>query len=144
MMKKPRNKKQKISKIPNKIYHILIAVATCLILVVAVEWDSGVFKTESQEGDIVLKSVYAPFDFKIKGDIDYKATETAKKEAMKLVPPVYLIDSSAKEDMLDKVNLFFNSALTLKNDTNAQDRLSKIKEIIAPYDIPLPIVNSIL
>jgi len=143
-MKKARNKKQRINKIPNKISHILIAVATCLILVTAVEWDAGLFKTEFQEGDIVLKSVYAPFDFKIKGDIDYKATETVKKEAMSLVPPAYLIDSSVKEAILNKVNLFFNSAQALKNDTNAEGRLLKIKEAAAPYGIPLPIVNSIL
>jgi len=143
-MKKARNKKQRIDKIPNKIAHILIAVVTCLILVAAVEWDAGLFKTEFQEGDIVLKSIYAPFDFKIKGDIDYKATETVKKEAMSLVPPVYLVDSSVKEVILDKVNLFFSSIQALKNDTSAEDRFSKIKETVAPYDIPLPIVNSIL
>jgi len=144
-MKKVLNKRrQKINKIPNKISHILIAVITCLILVAAVEWDSGFFKTESLEGDIVLKSVYAPFDFKIKGEIDYKSTEAVKKEAMSLVPPVYLIDNSVKEAVLDKINLFFNSVLALKNDTSTQDKLSKIKEIIAPYNIPLPIANSIL
>jgi len=143
-MKKARNKKQRINKVSNKISHILIAVATCLVLVAVVEWDVGLFKTEFQEGDIVLKSVYAPFDFKIKGGIDYKATEAVKKEAMSLVPPAYLIDSSVKEAILDKVNLFFNSAQALKNDTSAEGRLSKIKEIAAPYAIPLPIVNSIL
>ena len=144
-MKKVLNKRQrKINKIPNKISHILIAVITCLILVAAVEWDSSFFKPESHEGDIVLQSVYAPFDFKVKGDIDYKSTEAVKKEAMSLVPPVYLIDNSVKEAVLDKINLFFNSVQALKNDTSAQDKLSKIKEIIAPYNIPLPIANSIL
>ena len=144
-MKKVLNKRQrKINKIPNKISHILIAVITCLILVAAVEWDSSFFKPESHEGDIVLQSVYAPFDFKVKGDIDYKSTEAVKKEAMSLVPPVYLIDNSVKEAVLDKINLFFNSVQALKNDTSAQDKLSKIKEIITPYNIPLPIANSIL
>jgi len=144
-MKKALNKRQqRINKIPNKISHILIAAITCLILVAVVEWDAGFFKTESHEGDIVLKSAYAPFDFKIKGEIDYKLTEAVKKEAMSLVPPVYLIDTSVKEAILDKINLFFNSIQALKNDTSAQDKLLKIKEIIAPYNISLPIANSIL
>ncbi|MBU1913172.1 MAG: hypothetical protein KKB22_06560, partial [Candidatus Omnitrophica bacterium] len=143
-MKKILNKKHRFGGISTKASHILIALITCLILVAVVEWDSSLFKTEFREGDIVLKSIYAPFDFKIKGDIDYKATEAVKKEAMALVPPVYLIDSSAKEAILSKVSLFSDSIKTLKEDTNTEDRLSKIKETIAPYDIPLAIVNSIL
>ena len=143
-MKKILNKKHRFAGISTKASHVLIALITCLILVAVVEWDSSLFKTEFREGDIVLKSIYAPFDFKIKGDIDYKATEAVKKEATALIPPVYLIDSSVKDSVLNKVNLFFNSIQALKEDTNTEDRLSKIKETIAPYDIPLAIVNSIL
>ena len=143
-MKKILNKKQKFGRISTKVSHILIAFITCLILVSTAEWDSSLFKTEFHEGDVVLKSIYAPFDFKIKGDIDYKATEDVKKEATSLVPPAYLIDSSVKDSVLSKVNLFFDSIKALKEDTNTVDRLSKIKETIAPYNIPLAIANSIL
>jgi len=143
-MKKILNKKHKFGRISTRVSHILIALITCLILVAVVEWDSGLFKTEFREGDIVLKSIYAPFDFKIKGDIDYKATEAVKKEAMALVPPAYLIDSSAKEAVLNKVNLFFNSMQALREDTNTEGKFSKIKETAASYGMPLAIVNSIL
>jgi putative nucleotidyltransferase with HDIG domain len=143
-MKKILNKKHRINRIPNRIYHILIAVATCVILVLAAQWDTNLFKTEFREGDVVLKSIYAPFDFKIKGEIDYKATESAKKEAMNLVPAIYLIDISVKEAILDKVNLFFNSIQAFKNDVNTEDRFLKLKETSALYNIPLPIANGIL
>jgi len=143
-MKKILNKKHKFGRISTRVSHILIALITCLILVAVVEWDSGLFKTEFREGDIVLKSIYAPFDFKIKGDIDYKATEAVKKEAMALVPPAYLIDSSAKEAVLNKVNLFFNSMQALREDTNTEGKFSKIKETAASYGMPLQVVNSIL
>ena len=43
------------------------------------EWDTSLFKTEFHEGDIVLKSIYAPFDFKIKGGID-NIVEVKKNE----------------------------------------------------------------
>ena len=145
-MKKTLNKKQKISKIPDKISHILLAIATCLILVAIIaEWDAGFFKTEFHEGDIVLRAIYAPFDFKIKGDIDYKATETVKKEAVSLVPPVYSIDSSVREVILNKVNSFFSAVESLKNDTNAEgDRDSKIKAVGETYNIPFPVIKGIL
>jgi len=143
-MKKNLSKKQKLNKIPNKIVHALIAFVTCVILVVIAEWDTGFFKAEFHEGDIVLKSIYAPFDFKIKGDIDYKVTEAAKKKAMDSVTPVYSIDASAKEAVLNKVNAFFSSLQALKQDENIENRLSGIKETAAPYNIPLPIASSIL
>src|SRR3989338_10428575 len=112
-MKKALNKKQMSNRISNKISHILIALAACLILVAITEWDARIFKAEFHEGDIVLRSIYAPFDFKIKGDIDNKATEAVKKEAMDSVPPVYLIDSSVKDSVLNKVKLFFDSMQAL-------------------------------
>jgi len=143
-MKKTLNKKRKIYKIHNKLSHISIAVIACVILVAIVEWNANLSKAEFHEGDIVLKSIYAPFDFKIKGEIDYNATEGARKEAASAVPPVYAIDGSIKEGVLNKVGLFFNSIQELKNDTGTEERLSRIKEAIAPYDIPLPIANSIL
>ncbi|MDO8603353.1 MAG: HDIG domain-containing protein [Candidatus Omnitrophota bacterium] len=143
-MKKILNKKQRFGKFSTKTSHVFIALITCLIIVSVVGWDSSILKTEFHEGDVILKSIYAPFDFKIKGDIDYKATEAAKKEAVNLVLPVYLIDTSAKEAILNRVELFFKSIQALKEDVNTDDRLSKIKETIAPYNIPLAIANSIL
>jgi len=143
-MKKNLSKKQKFDKIPDKIAHALIAFVTCVILVVIAEWGTGFLKAEFHEGDIMLKSIYAPFDFKIKGDINYKVTEAAKKKAMDSVTPVYSIDSSAKEAVLNKVNAFFNSLQALKQGENIENSLSGIKETAAPYNIPLPIVSSIL
>jgi len=144
-MKRTLNKKQKISRIPDKILHILMAVAACLIFVAIIaEWDTSFFRAEFHEGDIILRAIYAPFDFKIKGDIDYKATETVKKEAVSLVPPVYSIDSSVKEVISNKVNSFFSAVESLKNDTSAEgDRESKIKAVGESYNMPFPIIKGI-
>ncbi len=69
------NKKHRLNKIPAKISHILIAVITCLILVLIVEWDFNLSEAEFHEGDVVLKSIYAPFDFKIKDYMEVKKNE---------------------------------------------------------------------
>jgi len=143
-MKRILNKRRKANKISNKISHIFIAIATCVILVLAVEWDSKLFKTEFHEGDIVLKAVYAPFDFKIKGDIDYKAIEDVRNEAISAVPPVYLIDNFVREGIMDKASLFFNSIRELKNDADRESGLVKIKEAISPYNVPLSIIDSVI
>ena len=143
-MKKIPDKQHRFIRLPNKLSHILIAVIACLILVYIVEWDASFFDAEFHVGDVVLKSTYAPFDFKIKGDIDYNATEAARKNAADSIAPVYLIDSSVKESLLNKVDSFSNSLQSLKQDAATEDRLSKIKEAITPYDISLPVASSIL
>jgi putative nucleotidyltransferase with HDIG domain len=74
-MKRALNKKQRFNRIPNKISHILIAIVTCIILVATVEWESKLFEAEFHEGDVVLKSIYAPFDFKINDGTEIKKNE---------------------------------------------------------------------
>lgn len=145
-MKKILNKKHKLIKVPNRISHILIAVVTCLVLVgIIAEWNTSLFKAEFHEGDIVLKSIYAPFDFKIRGDIDYKATETVKRDNISLVPSVYSIDDSIKEGASNKIDSFFSAIEVVKNDTGTEEeKLLKLKAQGESYNIPFPVVSGIL
>lgn len=94
-MKKILNKKHRLISLPDKLSHVLIAIITCLILVSIVEWDASFFDAEFHVGDVVLKSTYAPFDFKIKGGIDYNATEVKKNELI-----INKGERITKEDML--------------------------------------------
>ena len=61
------------------LFHALIAVAACLILVTIIQWDRGLFKAEFREGDVALRDIFAPYDFNIKGDMNIKATEKLKE-----------------------------------------------------------------
>lgn len=144
-MKKTLNKKHKVSRISNRISHAIIAVVTCLILVgIIAEWGTSLFKAEFHEGDIVLKSIYAPFDFKIRGDIDYAATEAIKKDIARLVSLVYGIDGSVKEVVLNKVNSFFSAIEPLKNDAIIQEeKLSRIKAAGESYNVSFPVASGI-
>jgi len=143
-MKKTLSRKQKLSRMPLKFLHVIIALVTCLILVVIVEWQSGFFKTEFHEGDIVLSSIYAPYDFTARGEINIKASEAAKKAAMDLVPPVYAFSSSAKEELFNKVNSFFNAIQQLRQIPESEDRSSKIKELTGLFNITSVVSNSVL
>ncbi|MFA5389121.1 MAG: HDIG domain-containing metalloprotein [Candidatus Omnitrophota bacterium] len=143
-MKKTLNRKHKSGRIPNRISHILIAMAVCFALMAIMKWDTSVFKTEFREGDIVLKSIYAPFDFEIKGDIDHKVTEAARKNASDSVPPVYSIDSSVKEDILKKVSAVSGAIQALKQQEDDEMRPAAVKEAAGLYNIPLSILNAIL
>jgi len=144
-MKKILNKKHKINRISNKISHVLIAFFTCFILVgIIAEWNTDFFRAKFHEGDIVLSSIYAPFDFKIKGDVDNKATEAVKKEAMETVLPVYSIDNSVKEAVLNKVTSFFNAIEPLNSYIGAQEeRILKIRTTGESCGIPFPVASSI-
>ena len=85
-MKKMINRK--ISKNPNLLSHIAIAALMSLILVTIIQWDRGLFKAEFREGDIALRSIYAPYDFNIRGEVNVRATEDARKVVMGSVLPV--------------------------------------------------------
>lgn len=143
-MKKILNKK--ISRNPNLVSHIAIAVVTCLALVVIIQWDRGFFKAEFREGDIALRSIYAPYDFKIKGEIDNKATGDARARAVDAVLPFYAFDAGIQANVLSKAASVINSARSLKAlpDLTEEEKASRIADISASFNISEALVADIL
>ncbi|MFA4991347.1 MAG: HDIG domain-containing metalloprotein [Candidatus Omnitrophota bacterium] len=144
-MRKTLSKKQKIRLSINKFSHVAIAVAACVMLVAIVEWARGFSRTEFREGDIVLKAIYAPYDFVVKGDINYRATEEARKEVTDTVAPVYVFDAEAVDHLLKKSKAFFESVMGLKNQEAAIEGLeARIREIASAHGIPEAVVKGVL
>jgi len=143
-MKKILNKK--FSGNPNLISHIAIAVVTCLALVVIIQWDRGFFKAEFREGDIALRSIYAPYDFKIKGEMDNKATEDAREKAVDAVLPFYVFDAGIQANVLNKAASIIDSARSLKDapDLTEEEKASRIADISASFNISEALVTDIL
>lgn len=143
-MKKILNKK--ISRNPNLVSHIAIAVVTCLALVVIIQWDRGFFKAEFREGDVALRSIYAPYDFKIKGEIDSKATEDAREKAIDAVLPVYVFDAEIQANVLNKAASIIDSARSLEGtlDLTDEEKASRIADISASFNISEALVTDIL
>lgn len=143
-MKKMINRK--ISGNPRLLSHIGIAVLTCLALVTIIQWDSGLFKAEFREGDIALRDIYAPYDFDIRGDINVKATEEARKKITGLVLPVFDFKGVAKDSVLKKAQSVMDSVALFKaaQDISEQERDVKLDEIAAAYNLSEALVVSIV
>ncbi|MBU1061734.1 MAG: HDIG domain-containing protein [Candidatus Omnitrophica bacterium] len=143
-MKKIINNKS--SKKSNRIPHIAIAITTCVLIVAIIQWDRGLFKAEFLEGDIALRTIYAPYDFTIKGDINVLATELARKDAMDSVLPVYILDKEMKNNVLKKSESIVDSVRGLKQtpDITNEEILSKIAEFASTYNLSETLIEEIL
>jgi putative nucleotidyltransferase with HDIG domain len=115
-------------------------------MVPIIQWEKGLFETEFREGDIALRDIYAPYDFTIKADINTKATDVLRKEAMDSVLPVYRFDIEAQKNVLNKVQAIIDSAISLKGmtDITEEDKKIKITEIAATNNISEALLINIL
>ncbi len=144
-MEKILNNK-KLTRNPNLINHIAIALVMCLMLVLIMHWDRGLFEPELREGDIALRAIYAPYDFVMKGEIDEEATEEVRKKAVEEVLPVYIFNPGIEEAILKKLESTVDSVSSLKEvvDIKDEEKDKKIKEISNSFNIPEGLVSGIL
>ncbi len=135
MKKMIREKTEK--KNINGFYHFLIALATFALLIVAIHWDAGIFKAEFREGDIALRTIYSPYDFSIKGDINKKATERAREGMTESVLPVYYYDREAEQGMFRKVEDFISAVKNLKAEAalGEAEKTEKVRGLAAEYNL---------
>ena len=110
-MKKIRDKKTNNNV--NLAPHVAIALITCLVSVIIIQWDTGLFKAGFREGDIALRDIYAPYNFKVKGDMNNKATELNRQVAKDAVLPVFRSDMEAQRVVSDKAASLIKSAKSL-------------------------------
>jgi len=143
-MKKIHSKK--VARNPNFLYHIVIAVLTCVVLVTIIQWDKGLFKVEFREGDIALRDTYAPYDFNIKGEIDNEATEEARKKAIDSVLPIYALDTEVEDRIMEKVASIVDSVELLKKVPGITDeeKDKEIKQIASSYNLSENLIADIL
>ena len=125
--------------------HAAIATVVCVVIVAIIEFDKGLFKAEFREGDIALRAIYAPYDFTLMGDIDTKKTEAARKKVSDSIPPIYVFDNKAHVDVLKKAAGIISSVVLLKDTPKTDDeRISKVREIAASYNISEVLVQGIM
>ena len=79
------------------------------------------------EGDVALKDIYAPYDFKYFWEVDEEATGRAREDASGAVPVVLARDSVSEEGSRAGIEQFFN---LLREESEREASLSdKAKEL---------------
>ena len=143
-MKKKLN--EKVNKDPHLIYHIFIALISCVMLVVIIQWDKGLFKADFREGDIAMRAIYAPYDFSIKGEMDANATDLARKSVIDAVLPTYVFDAGAQDTLLKRAESIINSIGALRDTPEVTDdqRQERITDIAISYGLSEEMVTKIL
>ncbi len=143
-MKKIRDKKTNNNV--NLAPHVAIALITCLVSVIIIQWDTGLFKAGFREGDIALRDIYAPYNFKVKGDMNNKATELNRQVAKDAVLPVFRSDMEAQRVVSDKAASLIKSAKSLAEspEMKSEDKKAEIRELATTYNLSESLVSRIL
>ncbi len=82
-----------------------------------------------QVGDVARRTIKAPFDFYVQGDINSKATSINVDEAIAAVPEVYALDKSKNDSIYSKTLSLFKEAdsLRLEKDINEKEKIVLLK-----------------
>lgn len=85
-----------------------LVVGFFLLILIGIVIQHGPFKMRLGEGDIALKSIYAPYDFVYTGMIDEIKTQQERQKVKKAVKDIYLLNAQVFSDALTKSDNFFN------------------------------------
>jgi len=97
---------------------IFIGLVACIVIIIALgrQAHEGIL----HEGDIALKSVYAPFDFSLTGDINQPATNKLRQEAEESILEIYDIDPTISNQAITAVETFIKQL----NDVRLEEKRS--------------------
>ena len=114
-------------------FYCLLAVIGFLVSSVVVLYlGSAPSLTQITEGDVALRTIYAPYDFTYPTSIDREMTELAQSEMEAKVSPVYDIDSSVQDAQFADLDNFFDNLNEISSLTEETDpgRVESLKEKI--------------
>ena len=83
------------------------------------------------EGDVSLRSVYAPYDFRYPWGIDKEKTEESKERLRRATPLVFKVDDAVEEAQFNRLRVFFDGLSKLHASADRTARraiLDKLSE----------------
>ncbi len=126
---------KKVFQWKKKRYRVLqTAVRIILVLIVAAAAISAIYigrkpyGEELKEGDVSLRTIYTPIEFKYPVGVDEEKTKLEKQNAAEAVEEVYDIDPETTKQLLEKLDKFFNAVSTAQKAA-AENEASKLAQI---------------
>ncbi|MCQ9208511.1 MAG: HDIG domain-containing protein [Omnitrophica bacterium] len=124
----------------NKIKLVVLQTTTRVILgiiftasaISVVYFGRKPYGEELKEGDVSLKTLYAPIDFKYQLGIDEEKTKLEREKAAETVDEIYDIGTDIDENLIDRVNKLFDRLIAIQKSTttNEEEKLKEAKDII--------------
>lgn len=96
-------------------YPIIIGAVFCVLSLVALYIGSAPSFSQLEEGDVSLRTIYAPYDFSYPTTVDQEKTQKLRAELESKVFPVYDIEASRQEKAFSKLDVFFASVREAKD-----------------------------
>ncbi len=97
-----------------------------------------------KEGDVSLRTIYAPIDFKYQIGVDEEKTKIEREKAFQAVEDVYEIDAQLTRRLIDKLDRFFKELIGLQNLKGLeQEKLEKAAAVLE-INIPQPDLKAFL
>jgi putative nucleotidyltransferase with HDIG domain len=111
---------------------ILLGIGICAAAIFTVYIGRKPYGEELKEGDICLRTIYAPITFNYRTSVDEKKTKVAREEASQAVSGVYDRDPRIKEEVLERITEFFARIIALGPlaETKEGDKLDDIRDAI--------------
>ncbi len=96
-----------------------------------------------QEGDIALQTVYAPFDFSVKGEADQEKTDQLRQEAAGGVKPIYDLHLSQAKPKFERIDALIQvlSEIQKIREATLQEREQQFSEKLKPLELSLSSLN---
>jgi len=91
-----------------------LTVGFFILIVIGLIINQRPFKSRLREGDIALKSIYAPYDFVYSGEPDNEKTVKEQQKAIKSIKDVYSLDGRVLDEGIVALDKFFGSADSMK------------------------------
>lgn len=102
--------------------NILIFILICASLIIILSAGRKSYRGELQEGDIAAETVYAPFDFTVKGEIDQQVTDKLREKAEQAAPKVYVLNDKVLDLILKQIDAFFNKVSEVSSVENIDEK----------------------
>ncbi len=128
MFWKKRESHFRIFKVTSSSFLLVLLFAAVFISVILI--GPRPYKGVMQVGDIARRTIKAPFDFYVKGEINSEATSTNVDKAIKAVPEVYTLDKNKNDSIYSGTLNLFKEADILRDeiDINEKEKISLLKE----------------
>jgi len=107
----------------------VFVVVFALILLGNIVFGSVYYSGSIREGDISLRTIYAPYDFKYPWGINEKKTEEIREGVSRSIPPIFYIDNAREDSAVNSLKVFFNGLGEIKKLEDKGERRSAILDL---------------
>lgn len=124
---------------------IVLGIVVCVLTITTIYIGKKSYGDDLKEGDVSLRTIYAPVPFSFKTGIDEAKTAEVRQKAAADICEVYDINPNIVNPILEKVDKFFDllvSAQAAKEEIEKQRELEKAGKMLG-IEIPASDVKSI-